>query len=120
MFAIDDEKLPPPRPAVAAQATRIHSCVPWAWAASQPLGTRNASSEVGISSSDALTAVHARPPKRGMANVYGMRKNEPTTLGTKVRRNNSETDSEMPALPRFNTTIVQRTQTQKPMCSANM
>ena len=27
MFAIDEEKLPPPRPAVAAHATRIHICV---------------------------------------------------------------------------------------------
>ena len=69
MFAIDEEKLPPPKPASAAQPIRTHSCVSWACDASQPEGTRNASREVGMSSSDALIVVHARPPKRGTANV---------------------------------------------------
>ena len=69
MFAIDEEKLPPPKPAVAAQAKRTQNCVSWLWAASQPLGTRNASSVTGTRSSPALIAVHTRPPKRGTANV---------------------------------------------------
>ena len=69
MFAIDDEKLPPPKPAVAAQASRTQNCVSWLWPASQPLGTTTASSRHGISSSDALIVVHSRPPKRGTANV---------------------------------------------------
>ncbi len=69
MFAIEEEKLPPPTPAVAAQASRTQNCVPCACSASQPLGTTIAISSVGISSSAALTVVHALPPKRGTANV---------------------------------------------------
>ena len=69
MFAIEEEKLPPPKPAVAAQASRTQNWVSCAWSPSHPLGTTIASSRVGISSSEALTAVHSRPPKRGTANV---------------------------------------------------
>ena len=69
MFAIEEEKLPPPRPAEAAHSARTQICVACDCASSQPLGTRNASSEVGISSSDALMPVHRRPPNRGTANV---------------------------------------------------
>jgi hypothetical protein len=61
--------LPPPKPAVAAQASSTQNCVPELWPASQPLGTTTATSPTGISSSDALIAVHSRPPKRGTANV---------------------------------------------------
>ena len=69
MFAIDEEKLPPPKPAVAAQTSSTQNCVSWLWPASQPLGTTIASSSVGISSSAALIVVHSRPPNRGTANV---------------------------------------------------
>ena len=69
MLAIDDEKLPPPRPAVAAQSSSTQSCVSWLCSSSQPLGTTMASSSVGMNSSAALIVVHARPPKRGTANV---------------------------------------------------
>ena len=74
----------------------------------------------GISSSEALTAVHSRPPKRGTANVYGIRRNDPTRFGTAVSQNSSPRLSAIPALARFRTTIVQRTQTLKPMCSAKI
>ena len=69
MLNIDDEKLPPPRPAEAAQSRRIHSCVSWLWWASQPLGTTVASNTVGMRSRPALIMVHSRPPNRGTAKV---------------------------------------------------
>ena len=69
MFAIEEEKLPPPTPAVAAQASSTRNCVSWASPASQPLGRRNASNIVGISSSPTVTVVQARPPSLGTANV---------------------------------------------------
>ena len=69
MLNIDEEKLPPPNPAVAAHATRIHSWASWACPANQPLGTTMARSSTGMNRSDALITVHARPPKRGTANV---------------------------------------------------
>src|SRR5215218_10429146 len=109
MLAIDEEKLPPPKPAVAAQPSRTQNCVSALCAASQPLGTTVATSSTGISSSDALTVVHSRPPKRGTANVYGIRSVEPIRLGRSVSTNSSDTDSAMPALPRLSTTTVQST-----------
>ena len=120
MFAIDEEKLPPPKPASAAHPIRTHSCVPCACEASQPLGTRNASRAVGISSSVALNVVHARPPYFGTANVYGMRKNEPTRFGTAVSRNSSPIDMTMPMFARLMTTIVHSTHTLKPRFSAKI
>src|SRR3954469_17855122 len=120
MLAIDEEKLPPPKPAVAAHATRIHSCVSCGWVASQPDGTRNASSAVGMISSDALIVVQARPPNLGTANVYGMRRNEPTRFGTAVSRNSSEIDIVMPMFARLITTIVHSTQMLKPRFSAKI
>jgi hypothetical protein len=69
MLNIDEEKLPPPKPAVAAQNSNTHSCTVWLWPASQPLGTTMASSRVGISSRAALMLVHVRPPNLGTANV---------------------------------------------------
>src|SRR5687768_5988750 len=120
MFAIEEEKLPPPTPAVAAQAIRIHICVPCDCAASQPLGTRNASSAVGMISSDALIVVHARPPYLGTAKVYGIRRNDPTRFGTATRMNSSEIDSVMPMFARLMTTIVHSTQMLNPRFSAKI
>src|SRR6516225_2609970 len=110
MLAIDDEKLPPPTPAVAAHRKSTHSWALCVWCNSQPLGTTMASKSVGMNSNAALTVVHVRPPKRGTANVYGMRRIEPMRLGTSVRRNSSETDSLIPTLARLSTTIVHITQ----------
>src|SRR5688572_13611743 len=112
MLAIDEEKFPPPKPAVAAHASNTHTWVPWACAASQPLGTTTARRTVGTNSSAALTVVHARPPNLGTARVYGIRKRDPTRFGVNVRRKSSETDSVIPAFPRLSTTTVQSTQTQ--------
>src|SRR5215212_1296228 len=106
MLAIDDEKLPPPTPAVAAHASRIQNCASALWEASQPLGTTMATSSTGMSNSDALTVVHSRPPKRGTANVYGMRSVEPIRFGTAVSQNCSGTESAMPTFARLITTIV--------------
>lgn len=120
MFAIEEEKFPPPTPAVAAHAIRTHSCVLCGWPCSQPLGTRIASSRAGISSSAALIVVHSRPPKRAIANVYGIRSADPTRLGIAVSRNWSHSDSVMPTFERLITTIVHSTQMLNPMCSAKI
>ena len=81
MLAIDEEKLPPPKPAVAAHASRTQNWVSWLCSASQPLGTTIASSSVGISSSAALIVVHARPPKRR----HGERVGDPQRRADQVR-----------------------------------
>src|SRR5947209_1577991 len=117
MLAMDDEKLPPPTPADAAHSSSTHSCTSWLWCSNHPLGTTTASSSTGTNSSDELITVHFRPPNFGMANVYGMRNAEPMAFGTSVSRNCSDTDSVRPALARLITTVVQRTQIEKPMCS---
>src|SRR5918997_2591774 len=120
MFAIDEEKSPPPKPAVAAHSASTHICVQWLWSCSQPLGTSKASSSTGISSSDALMPVHARPPNRGTANVYGIRSVAPTRFGSAMSKNCSDSDSVKPALARLMTTIVHSTQIENPRCSAKI
>src|SRR5512133_83125 len=110
MFAIDDEKLPPPTPAVVAHASRIQNCVSCDCDASQPLGTTTATSSAGISSRPALIVVQSRAPKRGIANVYGIRSADPTKFGAAVSQNCSGSDNTIPTLPRLITMIVQSTQ----------
>src|SRR3954451_16909485 len=111
MLAIDDEKLPPPTPAVAAHRTSTHSCTLCVWSNSQPLGTTIASNRVGISNNAALKVVHALPPNLGTANVYGMRSSDPIRFGMSVNKNSSDTNKLMPALARLRTTIVHSTHT---------
>src|SRR3954469_22253323 len=120
MLAIDEEKLPPPRPAVPAQIASTHICVECDCPVSQPLGTRNASSPVGMSSSDALIVVHVRPPNLGTANVYGIRSVDPMRLGSAMSRNCSDSERVNPALARLMTTIVHSTQIEKPRFSAKI
>src|SRR5918997_2359672 len=120
MLAIEDEKLPPPKPAVAAHRASTMICVECSCCASQPLGTTIASSVTGISSSDALTPVQARPPNFGTANVYGIRSVEPMRLGSAMSRNCSESERVKPAFARLMTTIVHSTQIEKPRFSAKM
>src|SRR5437763_9043222 len=110
MLVIDDEKLPPPNPAVAAHARRIQNCVSWLWWASQPLGRMIATSATGMNSSDALIPVHSRPPNLGTAKVYGRRSPEPIRLGNAVSQNDSGSDSTIPMLARLITMIVHSTQ----------
>ena len=62
MFAIDEAKLPPPTPAVAAIRQNAQYGV-----AGSLHGVRDSS--VGTSSSSALTTVQLRPPNLGTANV---------------------------------------------------
>src|SRR5258706_15719756 len=120
MLAIDDEKLPPPTPALAAHRNNTHSCTLWVWCNSHPLGTTIANRTVGISNNAALNVVHALPPNFGTANVYGMRSSEPIRFGMSVSKNSSDTDRLIPALARLRTTIVHSTHTLKPRCSANI
>src|SRR4051794_37606988 len=116
MFAMDDEKLPPPNPAVAAHPSSTQNWVSWLWCASQPLGTTRATSRVGMSSSAALIVVQVRPPNFGTAKVYGSRSVEPIRFGTAVSQNCSDSDSETPTFARLITMIVQSTQTLNPRC----
>src|SRR5262245_1116636 len=81
MFAMLEEKFPPPRPAVAA-ATAITQNGVEGWL------TSVMSKHVGIKRSRALTIVQLRPPKRGTANVYGNRANAPTNPGSATSWNN--------------------------------
>ena len=62
MFVIDEAKLPPPRPARAAQSSRVPNEVP-GWETAQ------ASAAAGSTSRRAETMVQLRPPKTGTANV---------------------------------------------------
>src|SRR4051794_20322893 len=62
MLAIEEAKLPPPNPAVAAIAMNTQYGVSGRW-------TTKAKSSVGITSSAALTIVQLRPPNFGPANV---------------------------------------------------
>lgn len=62
MLAIDEAKLPPPNPAVAAIATSTPNGMP-GWL------TAHASSRHGISSKAAEMVVQLRPPNTGTANV---------------------------------------------------
>src|ERR1700716_2049305 len=109
MLAMEEEKFPPPTPAVAAQASSTQNWVPCDWCASHPLGTRTASRVDGMSSSAALIPVHNRPPKRGTANVYGIRSAEPIRLGTAVSQNASDRLIASPMLARLITTTDQST-----------
>src|SRR5690606_27297975 len=121
MLAIDEEKLPPPKPASAASSMNTHIGVP-GWL------TNQARPRVGISSIAALKAVKARPPKRGMAKVYGMRSAAPTRVGVEVSSRALLTAvglpwprpsrKEKPAAPMLVTTVPQMTQTLKPRFSA--
>jgi len=62
MLAIEEAKLPPPKPAVAAMTQKTQYGVPGCC-------TTWANSRVGTSRSAALTIVQFRPPKRGTAKV---------------------------------------------------
>src|SRR3954471_23362200 len=103
MLAIDEEKVPPPTPAVAAQAKSTQNCVSCDCEASHPLGTTSATSSAGMKSRLALIVVHVRPPKRGTANVYGIRSALPMRFGTAVSQNCSGSDSVIPTLARLMT-----------------
>src|SRR3989440_5649848 len=79
MLVIDEAKLPPPTPVIAA---RIISVV-----YDTPGLTRIAVGIAGSSSRAALMIVQLRPPKVATANVYGSRSTDPTSAGTAVSRN---------------------------------
>src|ERR1700739_712801 len=78
MLAIDEAKLPPPKPAVAAMAARTGNGI---WGGL----TAHASSRHGTTNSDAEMIVQLRPPKTGTAKVYGSLRNAPTPLGMATR-----------------------------------
>ncbi len=62
MLAIEEAKLPPPKPAVAATASSAANGR-WGWATAQASDTQ------GISRSAAEAVVQLRPPKTGTAKV---------------------------------------------------
>src|SRR5687768_7784973 len=104
MLAIEEAKLPPPRPAVAAATTNIQYGVPGVL-------TQYAISPIGISSSAADTVVQVRPPKRATATVYGIRMNAPTRFGTATNQNSWSTENGKPAAGRLTATALHSSQT---------
>ena len=79
MLVIDDAKLPPPTPAVAAAISSIVNDTP---------GFRMIAMKiVGMSSRAAEMMVKLRPPKVATAKVYGSRSTAPTSVGSAVSRN---------------------------------
>src|SRR5256885_15793565 len=79
MLVMDEAKLPPPTPVIAA---RIISVV-----YETPGLINKAAGMVGRSSRAALMIVQFRPPKAATASVYGSRSTDPTSAGTAVSRN---------------------------------
>src|SRR5437879_6491289 len=115
MFVIDEAKLPPPRPVIAARTSSVSNDAD---------GVRkNAVETVGMSSSSALTTVQLRPPKRATARVYGSRTAEPSPAGSDVSRNFCPaavaTSVLIPYCPlgRKSTKTDHSTQIENPMCS---
>src|SRR5690242_1636702 len=93
MLAIEEAKLPPPTPAVAAISMNTQNGV-------SGRRTKKANSSVGIVSSSALTIVQLRPPNFGTANVYGSRSSEPTRFGIATSQNSCLGVKSKPALVR--------------------
>src|SRR3954469_16227017 len=111
MLVIEEAKLPPPTPAMAATSTNVPSEVPGC--------ITSAHSDVGTSRSSALATVQLRPPNRATASVYGTRSTAPTSVGVEVSRNLSPTDS--PYFGPMNSTITDhRLHIEKPTCSVRM
>jgi hypothetical protein len=113
MLVIEEAKLPPPRPAVAATRTKNQYGVPGSL-------TANASRPVGTTSNRALATVQFRPPNLGTANVYGTRSTEPTKLGTATSQNSWSTENAKPAAGRLTTTTLHSSHTEKARCSARI
>src|SRR2546421_5866054 len=111
MLVIDEAKLPPPTPVIAA---RIISVV-----YDTPGLTRIAVGIAGSSSRAALMIVQFRPPKVATAKVYGSRSTEPTNAGTAVSRN-LPAGSMWYAGPRNSTMTDHIVQIEKPTCSEKM
>ncbi|MCC5698561.1 hypothetical protein LH612_36055, partial [Klebsiella pneumoniae] len=64
MLVIDEEKFPPPTPAVAPMSANTHSGVPGCC-------TNQQASAAGTSSTAVLKIVQFRPPNRVTAAAYG-------------------------------------------------
>jgi hypothetical protein len=111
MLAIEEAKLPPPTPVIAARIIRV--------VYDTPGFTRIAVGIAGRSSSAALMIVQLRPPKVATAKVYGSRSADPTSAGTAVSRN-FPAGSTWYAGPRNSTITDQMVQIEKPRCSAKM
>src|SRR3954470_24921920 len=106
MLAIEEAKLPPPKPAVAAATRNSEYGVP-GWVTHQVI------SATGTSSSAPDTAVQLRPPNRATAAVYGMRMNEPTRFGTATSQNSWSTEKWKPAAGRLTVTALHSSQIEK-------
>src|ERR1700739_129670 len=121
MLAIDEAKLPPPKPAVAAIASSSANGI-CGWLTAQ------ASNRHGITNSDAEMIVQLRPPKIGTANVYGSLRKAPTPLGIATRHKawlavNAPPDAAgCPWAPAviWTTTMLHSIHTLNPTCSAKM
>src|SRR3954452_10800983 len=117
MFVIDDAKLPPPTPAIAATISSVSYDTPGL--------TTNAAVMVGMRSNSALTIVQLRPPNFATAKVYGSRNPAPSAVGSVVSRNFSAAACFGSVLNPYagvmnRTRTDQRLQIEKPMCSERM
>src|SRR5215204_3808621 len=93
MLAIDEAKLPPPTPAVAAMMMKTQYGV-------SGRCTTTVNRIVGRTSIRALNTAQLRPPNFGTANVYGRRSSEPTRLGTATSQNSCWGENVKPTLVR--------------------
>src|SRR5215471_6806719 len=113
MLAMLEAKLPPPRPAVAATSSIVQNGVS-GWL------TKYASARVGMKRTVALKIVQLRPPKVVTAKVYGNRMSEPIKPGTATSWNNWSVVYGNPACGSLVATMLQISQTEKPICSATI
>src|SRR2546423_13231801 len=104
MLVIEEAKLPPPTPVIAAKIISVVYETPGL--------ISSAAGIVGRSSSAALMIVQLRPPKVATASVYGSRSTEPISAGTAGRRN-FPAASTRHAPPRNNTTTLPNRPTGK-------
>src|SRR5438067_13782923 len=99
MFAIEDAKLPPPSPAVAAASRNAQYGVP-VWVRHHTMEPS------GTSSSAADAVVQFLPPNRATATVYGIRMNDPTRFGTATSHSSWSTGKWKPAAGRLTATAL--------------
>src|SRR2546423_15568396 len=105
MLVIEEAKLPPPTPVIAAKIISVVYETPGL--------ISSAAGIVGRSSSEALMIVQLRPPKVATASVYGSRSTEPISAGTAVRRKFPAAATGK-AGPRNNTRTAHHAHTGKP------
>src|SRR5512139_3041068 len=112
MLVMEEAKLPPPKPAVAARARTT----PY----EGRVVTAKIRPDTGISSRRALMVVQLRPPNRVTAKVYGSRITAPIRFGSATSQNFWSTEYGNWDAGRATTTTLHSVQTENPRCSAKI